>query len=93
MQSKSQSKPSAISMAVIVYSQKGTPMKTNFLLDDEATRPMQLLQNAMPAKVPLREIEAVAGCNCDRWGHPCPGCVEHVVRPKAELPISLPTKK
>jgi hypothetical protein len=68
-------------------------MKTNLLLHDEATRPMQLLQNAVPARVPLRETEAVAGCSCDRWGHPCPRHVEDNVQSKAELPISLPTKK
>jgi hypothetical protein len=51
-------------------------MKTILLLHDEATQPTQLLQNALPTKVPVRESEAVAGCNCDRWGHPCPGCVE-----------------
>jgi hypothetical protein len=69
-------------------------MKTNLLLHDEATRPMQLLQNAMPAKVRLRETEtAVAGCNCDRWGHPCPSCAERIVQPKADLPISLRTMK
>ena len=48
-------------------------MKTILLLHDE---PTQLLRNALPAKFPIRETEAVAGCNCDRWGHPCPGCVE-----------------
>jgi hypothetical protein len=32
-------------------------------------------------------------CNCDRWGHPCPGCVEHIVQPKAELPVSIPRKR
>jgi len=51
-------------------------MKTILLLHDEATQPTQRLQNALPTKVPVRESEAVAGCNCDRWGHPCPGCVE-----------------
>ena len=51
-------------------------MKTILLLHDEATQPTQLLRNALPAKVLVRETEAVAGCNCDRWGHPCPGCVE-----------------
>ena len=54
-------------------------MKTILLLHDEATQPTQLLRNALPAKVPVRETEAVAGCNCDRWGHPCPGCVERIV--------------
>ena len=69
-------------------------MKTILLLHDEATQPKQLLRNALPDKVPVRETEAVAGCNCDRWGHPCPGCVERiVVQPMPELPISMPTKK
>jgi hypothetical protein len=64
-------------------------MKTILLLHDEATQPTQLL----PAKFPVRETEAVAGCNCDRWGHPCPGCVERVAQPAPELRISMPTKK
>jgi hypothetical protein len=51
-------------------------MKTILLLHDEATQPTQLLRNALPTKASVRETEAVAGCNCDRWGHPCPGCVE-----------------
>jgi hypothetical protein len=68
-------------------------MKTILLLHDEATRPRQLLQNAVPAKVPLRETEASAGCTCDPWGHPCPGRAERNVQPKSELPISLPAKK
>jgi hypothetical protein len=69
-------------------------MKTILLLHDEARRPTHLLQNAVPARVPIREIETIAGCNCDRWGHPCPGCVERVVvQPKPDLPSSKPTKK
>jgi hypothetical protein len=69
-------------------------MKTILLLHDEATRPTQLLRNALPAKFPVRETEAVAGCNCDRWGHPCPGCVERiVVQSIPEIPISIPAKK
>ena len=53
-------------------------MKTILLLHDETRRPTQLLRNALPAKVAIRETETVASCNCDRWGHPCPGCVERV---------------
>jgi hypothetical protein len=45
-------------------------MKTILLLHDEARQPTQLLRNALPTKAPGRETEAVAGCNCDRWGHP-----------------------
>ena len=51
-------------------------MKTILLLHDEAKQPPQLFRNALPAKLPVRETEAVAGCNCDRWGHPCAGCLE-----------------
>lgn len=69
-------------------------MKTILLLHDEARRPTHLLQNAVSARVPIREIETVASCNCDRWGHPCPGCVERVVvQPTPDLPISIPIKK
>jgi len=68
-------------------------MKTILLLHNEATRPAQLLQDTVPAKAPFRETKAVANCNCDRWGHPCPGCVEHIVQPEAEFPISSPAKQ
>ena len=61
-------------------------MKTILLLHDETTRPTQLLQDAVPIKVPLGEIKAVAGCNCDRWGHPCPRCVERNVEPEVGHP-------
>jgi hypothetical protein len=46
------------------------------------------LQNIAPTKVILREAVAIAGCNCDRWGHPCPGYDERKVQPKPERPIS-----
>ena len=68
-------------------------MKRILLLQDEATQPKQLLRNMLPAKVPVRETEAVAACNCDRWGHPCPGCGERIAQPAPELPISMPMKK
>ena len=68
-------------------------MKTTLLLNDE-TRPAKLmLQNIAPTKVTLRETVAVVGCNCDRWGHPCLGCDERKVQPKAELSISSPAKQ
>ena len=68
-------------------------MKTILLLHDEATQPTQLLRNALPAKLPVRETEAVAGCNCDRWGHPCPGCNEREVQMEAQVPTSSPAKR
>jgi hypothetical protein len=68
-------------------------MKTILLLHDEATRPTRLLQDKVSTKVPLRETNAVVNCNCDRWGHPCSGYVEHIVQPKAEFPISSRAKR
>ena len=68
-------------------------MKGILLLHDEATQPTRLLRNALPSKIPVRETEAVAGFNCDRWGHPYPGCVERIAQPAPELPISMLTKK
>ncbi len=57
-------------------------MKTTLSLNDE-TRPAKLmLQNIACTKVILREAVTVAGCNCDRWGHPCPGCDEREVQMK-----------
>jgi hypothetical protein len=88
LQSKSQSKPSAAIATARVYSQKGALMKTILSLHDETTEPTQLLHDTVRARLPLHETEAVTGCNCDRWGHPCPGCDERKVQPKAELPIS-----
>jgi hypothetical protein len=66
-------------------------MKTNLLLDNETRAANLMLQNTAPTKMIVRE--AVAGCNCDRWGHPCPGCDERKVHPKAELTISSPAKQ
>lgn len=68
-------------------------MKTTLLLNDEVIEAKRLLQNPLATKVPVGEAEAVAGCNCDRWGHPCPGCVEHTGQPKVQLPISVPVNK
>ena len=68
-------------------------MKTILLLSDEATHSEPLLQDAVRTKVTLHDSGARAGCNCDRWGHLCPDCVERNVIPKAELSISRPVKQ
>jgi hypothetical protein len=67
-------------------------MKKIFMLSDGITRPVQLLQNTTTATIPRCETQAVTGCNCDRWGHPCPGCVEVKTGPKAETPVSSQVK-
>jgi hypothetical protein len=68
-------------------------MKTTLLLNDEVIGAKLLPQNPAATKVPVGEPKAVAGCNCDRWGRPCPGCVEHNGQPEVELPISVPVNK
>jgi hypothetical protein len=68
-------------------------MKTILLLSDEARHSQPLLQDAVRTKVILHDSGARAGCTCDRWGHPCPDCVERNVKPKAEPPISQPVKQ
>ena len=32
-------------------------------------------------------------CNCDRWGHPCAGCLDRKNQTKAETPVSSPVKQ
>jgi hypothetical protein len=56
-------------------------MKTILLLHDETRQPTQLLRDALPAKIPVRETETIPSRSCDRWGHPCPGCVERIAQP------------
>jgi hypothetical protein len=63
-----------------------------FLTDDtESAEPS--LQNVAGVKVKAHAGEGALGCNCDRWGHPCPDCDERKIQPKAELPILSPAKK
>jgi hypothetical protein len=52
-------------------------MKTILLLHDESGSPKPRLQNVAGSKVTQRPSEGTPGCNCDRWGHPSPDCVEH----------------
>ena len=68
-------------------------MKTTLLLTDEAETARLMLKNIAFDELPVRDPKAHAGCNCDRWGHPCPGCVNRDVVPEAELPVSSPVKQ
>ena len=65
-------------------------MKTTLLLKDETAHTRLLLQNAAPDKVILHDAEAVEGCNCDRWGHPCPRRVNGHPGTRPERPFSMP---
>jgi len=51
-------------------------MKPTLLLNDEPETMRLMLEKVMFGGVATPESEARAGCNCDRWGHPCPGCLE-----------------
>ena len=51
-------------------------MKPILLLSDEPETVRLMLKEVTSAGVAVRESEARAGCNCDRWGHPCAGCLD-----------------
>ena len=48
-------------------------MKPTFLLSDEPETVRLMLGEVTSGGVAVPESEARAGCNCDRWGHPCRG--------------------
>jgi hypothetical protein len=62
-------------------------MKTTLLLNDEPETTRLMLKEVAFAVSAARDGEGRAGCNCDRWGHPCSGCVERNIRTQAETPI------
>ena len=67
-------------------------MKRTLLLIDQ-TNPNRLMLNDVAfAVLPPRASEAHVGCNCDRWGHPCRGCVNPGTVSKPETPVSSPVK-
>jgi hypothetical protein len=70
--------------------QEGAPVKTILLLEDGSRQAKLMLQDPAHTMGFVRETEAVANCNCDRWGHPSPGCVNDNARNKAARPFSLP---
>jgi hypothetical protein len=51
-------------------------MKPILLLNDEPDTVRLMLTEVTSDGVAVRESEAHAGCNCDRWGHPCAECLE-----------------
>ena len=68
-------------------------MKPTFLLSDEPETMRLMLQEVTSGDVAVPESEARAGCNCDRWDHPCPGCLEHNKPEEADAPTSSPVKQ
>ena len=68
-------------------------MKTILLLNDETAAARLQLINAEPDPSATPPNERNAGCNCDRWGHPCAGCTDHGVEPNADFPGKSLTNK
>ena len=60
-------------------------MKTILLLHDESGSPKPRFQNVACSKVTQGASEGTPSCNCDRWGHPYPDCVEHNVQAQPNL--------
>ena len=59
-------------------------MKNTLLLTNEAETTRLMLNDVAFAELPVRDTETQAGRNCDRWGHPCPGCVNRDIVPIPE---------
>lgn len=68
-------------------------MTPTLLLNDEPETVRLMLTAVRSGGVAVRESEARAGCNCDRWGHPCPVCDEREAQMKAQVAISSPSKE
>jgi hypothetical protein len=80
MQSKTQQMHSRAAAAAVAFnSTRSDSMKANLLLTDEAEITRLMLKDVAFDELAMRDSEAHAGCNCDRWGHPCPGCLNRVV--------------
>ena len=60
-------------------------MRTILLLNDESESPQPRLQNVAGSKVTQRLSDGTPGCNCDRWGHLFPDCIEHNLRGRTSL--------
>jgi len=83
----------AVAAAIAFNRTRSDSMKATMLLTDEAVTTRLMLKNVAFDKLPVRHREAHAGCNCDRWGHPCPGCVGREIVPEAETSVSSLVKQ
>jgi len=90
LQSKSQIRWSGFRIVdVASYRKEETVMKTDLVLTmDEYLNACCVAPRVKPPAgearhIPITEKTVVDprpnehGCRCDRWGHPCPGCVEN----------------
>jgi len=82
----------AAAAAIAFNRTRSDSIKTNLLLTNEAETTRLMLKDVAFAELAMRDSGAHAGCNCDRWGHPCPGCINRVV-PTAGEHRSAPVKQ
>lgn len=60
-------------------------------LDKWCVVPMRVDPPCDARHIPIAEEKnadsatSTRSCNCDRWGHPCPGCAEPKIQPRVEL--------
>src|SRR5262249_867284 len=94
LQSKSQETPSGgTSERRSLGSGGSDSMKTTLLLSDETETTRLMLKDVRFDELPVRDTEAHMSCNCDRWGHPCPGCVNRDIVHGAETSASSSVKQ
>ena len=65
-------------------------MKATLLLNDEPETARLMLEEVTSGGVAVRESEARAGCNCDRWGHPLCGGVSTRKKTKRKPTLRFP---
>jgi len=60
-------------------------MSTILLLHGESESSKLRLQDVAGSKVTQRLSDGMPSCNCDRWGHLFPDCIEHNLRGRTYL--------
>jgi hypothetical protein len=68
-------------------------MRSTLLLDDGPETVRLMLKEVTLSDLAVGKREARAGCNCDRWGHPCPECINYPIVPEAETSLSSPVNQ
>jgi hypothetical protein len=68
-------------------------MKPILLLNDEPEIVRPMLEEAASGGMAGHESEARAGCNCDRWGHPCASYLDRKKPNEADALVSSPVKQ
>jgi hypothetical protein len=64
-------------------------MKPILFLNDEPETVTLMPDEVTSGSTPSHENEARAGCSCDRWGHPCPGCLKNNRQTNGDASISV----